>query len=182
MHDMTAESLRNAFGGESMAHMRYKIWADKADGEGFPNVARLFRAISRAEQAHATNHFRTLKPVPGDFVCNSAGGFAYASTSENLQGAIDGETFEITEMYPAYLAIAEMQEESAAVRSMNYALAAEKIHAAMFTNAKEAVEAGGDVELGPVQICTVCGHTVEGDAPDVCPICQAKKDKYVAFA
>ncbi|MFW6132747.1 MAG: rubrerythrin family protein [Planctomycetota bacterium] len=181
MHDMTAESLRNAFGGESMAHMRYNIWSDKAESDGLPNVARLFRAISRAEQAHATNHFRALKPAPGDFVCNSAAAFAYAATSENLQGGIDGETFEINEMYPAYLAVAEMQEESAAVRSMNYALSAEKIHAAMFTKAKQAVDGGNDVELGPVQICTVCGHTLEGEAPDVCPICQAKKDKYLCF-
>ena len=85
-------------------------------------------------------------------------------------------------MYPAYLAVAKAQEEPAAVRSMEYALAAEQIHAAMYTKAKEAVDGGSDVALGTVQICNVCGHTLEGDAPDTCPICGAKKEKYVAFA
>jgi rubrerythrin len=181
MHDMTAENLRSAFGGESMAHMRYKIWGEKAESDGYPNVARLFRAISRAEQSHATNHFKALRDEGGDYVCNSAAGFGLTTTSENLQGAIDGETFEIQEMYPAYLSVAEMQSEPSAIRSMNYALAAEKIHAAMFSKAKQSVDEGSDIELGPVQICTVCGHTLEGDAPDRCPICNAKKEQYVAF-
>ncbi|HUT57178.1 MAG TPA: rubrerythrin family protein [Phycisphaerae bacterium] len=182
MHDMTAGNLRSAFGGESMAHMRYLIWADKAQAEGFPNVGRLFAAISRAEQVHATGHFRAMADVDGDFLVPAGGGFGLGSTSENLQGAINGELFEVNEMYPAYLAVAKAQGEHAAVRSMEYALSAEKIHAAMYTKAREAVESGSDVDLGPVQICSVCGHTIEGDAPDRCPICNALKKAYITFA
>ena len=182
MHQMTAANLRSAFAGESMAHMRYKIWGDKAEAEGFPNVARMFRAISRAEQAHATGHFRAMRDVSGAFDVTGGGGFGLRGTSENLQGAIDGETFEINEMYPAYLSVANMQNESAAVRSMEFAIAAEKIHAAMYTKAKKAVDAGEDVQFGPVQICTVCGHTLEGSVPERCPICNASRDKYVTFA
>ncbi len=182
MHDMTVENLRSAFGGESMAHMRYKIWAEKAETEGFGNVARLFRAISRAEQAHATGHFRAMRDVSGAASVFAGGGFGLGSTAENLQGAIDGETFEVNEMYPAYLHVATMQGEKGAERSMGYALDAEKIHAAMYTGAKQAVDEGKDVELGPVQICTVCGHTLEGDVPDKCPICGAVRAKYVTFA
>ena len=85
-------------------------------------------------------------------------------------------------MYPAYLAVAQAQGEKAAVRSMEYALAAEKIHAAMYTEAKEAVDSGKDVALGPIQICSVCGHTLVGDAPDRCPICNALKKAYITFA
>jgi rubrerythrin len=181
MHESTAENLRSAFGGESMAHMRYKVWADRAEKEGFPNVARLFRAISWAEQSHATGHFTAMKDVEGAFLVASGGGFGLGGTSQNLQGAIDGELHEVNEMYPAYLEVAKMQEEPAAQRSMGYALEAEKIHARMYQNAKDAVDGGKDVELGPVHICDVCGYTVEGDCPDVCPICQAKKNRFTSF-
>jgi len=181
MQAMTVANLRSAFGGESMAHMRYLVWAEKAEADGFPNVGRLFRAISRAEQSHASGHFRAMRSEAGDALVAAGGGFGLSSTSENLAGAIAGETFEVEQMYPAYLAVAEVQEEPGAVRSMQYALAAEKIHAAMYAQAKEAVDAGNDVELGTVQICAVCGHTLEGDAPDNCPICNAKRDKYIAF-
>ncbi len=181
MNDMTAANMRSAYSGESMAHMRYKIWAEMAERENFPNVGRLLRAISRAEQAHATNHFRTLRKLPEPADIFSGAPFGLDGTSQNLVGAIEGETFEIEQMYPAYLAVAEMQGEQEAVRSINYALSAEKIHAKMFTDAKKSVDDGKDIELGPVQICTVCGHTLEGDAPDVCPICKNPKEKYVSF-
>ncbi len=181
MHGMTAENLRSAFGGESMAHMRYVIWADKAEKDGFPNVARLFRAVSFAERAHATGHFGAMKDVAGGFTVAAGGGFGLGTTSQNLQGAIDGETFEITEMYPAYLAVAEMQGEKAAQRSMSWAMAAEKIHAEMYTTAKKAVDAGRDVTIGPIQVCGLCGHTLEGDAPEKCPVCGAPRKHYKAF-
>ncbi|MBS3821636.1 MAG: rubrerythrin family protein [Phycisphaerae bacterium] len=183
MHDMTAANLRSAFGGESMAHMRYKIWSNLADKEGFPNVARLFRAVSRAEQAHATGHFKAMQNEAGAFNVLAGGGFGYSNTSDALAGAIEGEEFEIHEMYPAYLAVAEAQDEKSAIRSMNYAISAEKIHAAMYTEAKQAVDEGSDYPVGTIQICTVCGHTLLGDeAPEHCPICNAKRERYEAFA
>ena len=175
MHDMTAMNLRSAFGGESMAHMRYAIWAQQARKEGFANVARLFTAISLAEQVHATGHFVALTAVTGAFSVDAGAGFGLGSTSQNLCGAIEGENFEVNEMYPAYLAVAGAQSERGAVRSMSYALAAERIHAAMYAAAKQAVDSGQDVKLGTVQICMTCGHTIEGDAPDTCPICNARK-------
>lgn len=182
MRNMTAANLRSAFGGESMAHMRYLVWAEKAEQDGFDNVARLFRAISRAEQAHASGHFRAMADVAGAHDVAAGGGFGLGSTSDNLAGAIEGETFEVNEMYPAYLAVAEAQQEPAAIRSINYALAAEKIHAAMYSEAKAAVDGGKDYQVGTIQICANCGHTIVGDAPDRCPICNVKKDRYVAFA
>jgi rubrerythrin len=183
MHAMTAANLQSAFGGESMAHMRYKIWADKADKDGFPNVARLFRAVSRAEQAHATGHFRVLADVSGPAAVTAGGGFGLGSTAENLAGAIEGETFEINEMYPAYLAVAQAQDEKGAVRSITYAEAAEKIHAAMFTEAKQSVDAGKDYDIGTIQICALCGHTMAAnEAPENCPVCGARKNLYIAFS
>lgn len=181
MHEMTATHLRNAFGGESMAHMRYKIWAQKAVEEGFPNVGRLFTAVSYAEQRHATNHFNELRDVTGGFVCNSGGIFGVGTTADNLQGGIDGEMFEIKEMYPVYLNAARFQNEKGAERSFHYALSAEKIHAAMYERARQSVLEGHDVDLGPVRICENCGYTTEGDIPDKCPICNVGKDKFRTF-
>jgi rubrerythrin len=183
MHAITAANLRNAHGGESMAHMRYMIWGDTAEEEGFANVARLFKAISSAETIHATNHFRELGKAVGDSLCASMAVFGLDSTSQNLQGGIMGETYEVNEMYPTYLETARFQGEKDAERSFYYALSAEKTHAAMFEKAKEAIDSGKqDVPLGPVQICTVCGWTYEGDIPEKCPICGATRQKFQTFA
>jgi len=181
MHAMTAANLRSAFGGESMAHMRYKAWGAKAAADGFPNVARLFTAISHAEQVHATNHFEGMAREAGAFLVASGAGFGLGSTSQNLAGAIEGEMFEIEEMYPVYNATAKLQDEDGAVRSTYYALEAEKIHADWYRKSKEAVARGEDVKVGTIQICSVCGHTREGDAPDKCPICGASKEKFRQF-
>lgn len=182
MHDMTAANLRSAYGGESMAHMRYRTWAGKAEKDGFPNVARLFRAIAFAEEVHANNHFATLADEAGGYLVASGAGFGLAATSENLQGAIDGEMFEVAEMYPTYKQTAEFQDEKKAVVSFNYALEAEKIHARMYQDAKQVVDAGDDIELGPVQICDNCGYTHEGDMPDKCPVCKLGPDRFRTFA
>ena len=182
MHDMTATNLRSAYGGESMAHMRYIAWGEKAAKDGFPNVGRLFHAVSYAEQIHAGNHFRELRNKPGAFEVVAGGGFGLGATSENLAGAIEGELFEVNEMYPAYLAVAEMQDEKGAQRSMRFALETEKIHAALYQKAKAAVDVGDDVALDPILICSVCGWTHEGEGPAFCPICGASHEKYKTFA
>lgn len=167
MREMTRENLKGAFAGESQAHMRYLIFAEQAEKDGKPNVARLFRAIAYAEQVHATNHFKTLGEE--------------GSTAENLQKAVAGETFEVEEMYPAYMAVAELQKENGARRSMNYAIEAEKIHSDLYTQARQKVLDGMDVGSDAIYICSICGHTVVGDVPDRCPICGAPKDKYKGF-
>ncbi|HIE30529.1 TPA: rubrerythrin family protein [Candidatus Poribacteria bacterium] len=180
MKDMTASGLRSAFGGESQAHIRYRVYANKAERDGFKNVARLFTAISFAEWVHAQNHFRTMRDVGGDFAVTSMAGFGLASTSDNLQVAINGEAFEVNEMYPAYRAVAELQEEKRAHQTFDWALKSEMTHAALYQKAKESVDAGQDPELDVIQVCDVCGHTLEGDAPEICPVCNAK-NRYVAY-
>jgi len=167
MHAMTKEFLEAAFAGESQAHVRYLIFAERAEADGQPNLARLFRAIAYAEQVHATNHYRELGSI-GD-------------ATGNLQTCIDGENFEVDEMYPVYQNAAEFQQEKGAVRSTHYALEAEKIHAVMYADAQAKVAGGGDIEIGTVSICPICGHTVEGDVPEFCPICGAKGETFVRF-
>jgi len=179
---MTADFLRSAYGGESMAHMRYLIWGDMAKKEGFPNVAKLFEAIAYAERVHAGNHFREIggeKPV--DYTVAAGGVFAVGKTADNLQGAINGELHEVDQMYPVYLEAARFQSEKGAERSFHFALEAETIHAKLFQQALDSVKAGKDLQCQNVYICPVCGHTVLDGAPDKCPVCGADKSKYVEF-
>jgi rubrerythrin len=178
--EMTETNLRSAYAGESQAHMRYSIYAERAKKEDYPNVSRLFTAIALAEKIHATNHYRNII-TKGGATTTSAAVFGTRNASEDLQAGIDGETFEITEMYPVYKAVAQFQGEKAAETTFTWALEAEKMHAALYTKAKQAVDQRKDVVLGPVQICSTCGYTLEGDAPDKCPICNASKDKFVTF-
>ncbi len=167
MRDMTKANLEAAFAGESQAHMKYLIFADQAEKEGFPNVARIFRANTFAEQVHATSHFKVMKKL--------------AETSSNLQVGIEGETFEVEEMYPAYTAVAELQNERGAVRSTKWAQEVEKTHAEMYTDAKKAVDGSQDSEVEKVHVCSVCGWTGVGEPPDNCPLCNAKKELFKIF-
>ncbi|HCZ06694.1 MAG: hypothetical protein PWP37_1060 [Thermotogota bacterium] len=167
MREMTKKFLNDAFAGESMAHMRYAIFAEEAEKRGKKNLARLFRAISYAEFVHARNHYRELGLIGDD--------------SSNIQQCIEGENFEVNEMYPVYNETAKLQGEKGAQISTYYALEAEKIHEEMYKKAKELVEKGEDYPDVKIYICSVCGHTVEGEAPDKCPICGAQKEAFVEF-
>jgi rubrerythrin len=167
MKEMTATFLREAFAGESQAHLRYLVYADVAEREGLPNTARLFRAASLSEQIHATNHLRALGGV--------------GTTAQNLKAAFGGENFEVVEMYPAYLEVAKLQEEKGALASMTRALEAEKVHSRLYSQAEKNVEMKKDVELGPAYVCEVCGYTMEGDMPDRCPICGAVHTRFKRF-
>lgn len=167
MKKMTEQNLAAAFAGESQASMRYRIFAQKAEEEGFPNVARLFRAIAYAEEIHAKNHLNVLGGI--------------GTTAENLQTAINGENFEVQEMYPAYKAVAELQNEVGAQRSTHAAMEAERVHAGLYKKAKQAVQQGRDATVGKIYICSKCGWTVEGEAPDRCPLCGAPKEDFRGF-
>lgn len=181
MKKMTEQHLINAFGGESQAHMRYLHFADQADKENFPNTARLFRAISHAEYVHAGDHFRELVHLEGGFVANSMAAFGPGDTKKNLILAIMGENYEITEMYPAFIEVARFQGEVGAERSFRWAYGTEKMHKMLFEKAKESVDRNNDVVLGDIQVCKICGYTLEGEAPDKCPLCEAKKEQFIAF-
>jgi rubrerythrin len=167
MKDMTKQNLGAALAGESQAYMKYTAFAAQAEKEGKPNIARLFTAIADAEKVHAINHLRELGYV--------------GNTVANLGAAIGGENFEVDEMYAAYLAVAEAQEEKGAKRTMTYAVEAEKIHAEMYADARQAAEANQDIAAGVIYVCPVCGFTHIGEPPDKCPVCNTKRDRFKAF-
>jgi rubrerythrin len=160
----TKDNLMEAFAGESQANRKYLAFAKKAEQDGLPQVAKLFRAAAEAETVHAHAHFRVLGGVRG--------------TEENLKDAMEGEAHEFKNMYPAFLKEAEAEGNKAATISFRHALAVEEIHHGLYGDALEAVESGSDLPARSIHVCSVCGNTVYGDPPDVCPICGAKK---VAF-
>ncbi|EFK11851.1 rubredoxin [delta proteobacterium NaphS2] len=153
----TEDNLWEAFAGESQANRKYLAFAKKADNEGYPQAAKLFRAAAEAETVHAHAHLRTLNGVK--------------STAENLQSAIDGETHEFKEMYPAMIAEAQEEGHKAAERSFSFANDVEKIHAGLYKKALDSLENPKDVDC--YYVCSVCGYTCENEAPDKCPVCGA---------
>jgi rubrerythrin len=167
MRKMTEKALEEAFAGESMAHMRYLMFQEIAEKAGFPNIARLLKAISYAEQVHATNHARNLGTLK--------------DTPDNLETCIQGETYEVEEMYPVFNATAKLQGEKGAELSTHYALEAEKIHAGLYKEAKQGALQGKDLDIPEVYICPVCGYTHVGDPPDCCPVCGISSDKFKEF-
>jgi rubrerythrin len=159
------EKLKAAFSGESQANRRYLAFAIKADKEGLPQIARLFRAAAEAETVHAINHLR----IAG----------AIGMTVSNLQEAITGENFEFTKMYPQYLEIAKTEGNKQAEWSFNVANQVEEIHAGLFQKALQTLESGKELEAITYHVCKVCGNTVEKAAPERCPICGAPTNQFI---
>jgi len=160
----TEENLQSAFAGESQANRRYLFFADKAEKEGHPQIARLFRAAAEAETVHARNHFAAMDGV--------------GSTRDNLVAGAMGEHYEFTRMYPPFIKQAESEGNERARAAFDYANEVEKIHHRYFEAALKALDAGQKLEDKPYFVCAVCGNTVAGAAPEKCPICGAPASKF----
>lgn len=159
----TEDDLKEAFAGESQANQKYRAFAKKAEREGLPNIARLFRTTAEAERIHAEGHFGALDGV--------------GSTADNLKAAIEGETFEYTTMYPPMLAEAEKTGHKAS-RMFDFAVKTEKVHATLYKLALEAAEKGVDLAATEVYLCPVCGCIELGSPPDNCPVCGVPAAKF----
>ena len=164
----TIESLKDAFAGESQANRRYLAFARKAEEEDFWQVAKLFRAAAEAETIHALNHLRITGEIK--------------STTANLDAAVSGETFEYKKMYPEYLSIAKQEGNHQAAWSFDVANKVEQIHAGLFSKAVDALRNKRELAKIDYYVCNVCGNTVEGMAPEKCPICGAPKTKFFKVA
>ncbi len=155
----TTDNLQQAFAGESQANRKYLFFAEKAEEEGQKQIARLFRAAAEAETVHARNHLRVLQGIK--------------STKDNLSAAISGEHHEFTQMYPGFIKEAEGENQNSAKRSFDLANQVEKTHHGLFEAALGNLNQGKAMPDKPFFVCQVCGHTVEGAAPDKCPVCGA---------
>jgi len=159
----TTENLKEAFAGESQAFQKYTAFAKKAEKEGLTNIARLFRLTAQAEQIHAAGHFKALEGV--------------GSTADNLQAAIDGETYEFEKMYPPMLEEAKKEGHRAKLM-FKYAVEAEEVHAKLYGQALETVKEGKDLDTD-FFLCPVCGYIEFGQAPEKCPVCNLKGEKFI---
>ncbi|MBF0615093.1 MAG: rubrerythrin family protein [Magnetococcales bacterium] len=160
----TNDNLKSAFAGESQANRKYLVFAKKAEQEGYPVIASLFRAVAEAETIHAHTHLRNMGGVN--------------DTLTNLKEAVAGEDHEVTEMYPGMVATADAEGEKRAAQGMRYAMEVEKIHSILYKQAIAALENGKDLDHEVLHICDVCGHTVFGEPPEKCPVCGAKLSSY----
>jgi rubrerythrin len=161
----TSQNLKDAFAGESQANRKYLAFAKRAEEDGKPMVAKLFRAAAEAETVHAHAHLRVMGGVRG--------------TADNVQAAIEGEGYEFKQMYPAFIAEAEKEGNAAAVQSFKFANAVEKIHYGLYSQALEAIKAGRDLTASGIWVCPVCGNTFVGTAPEKCPVCNGLKARFV---
>ena len=160
----TEQDLKDAFAGESQANRKYLAFSKKAEQEGNKRAAKLFRAAAAAETVHAHNHLRELGGI--------------RSTRENLLEAITGESYEFQRMYPQMIEDARSEGRDGAMKSFVYANEVEKIHAALYKKVLDSLEKDRGREADDFHVCQVCGYTVEGEAPDECPVCKSKKQAF----
>lgn len=160
----TQENLQSAFAGESQANRKYLFFAEKAEKEEHPRIARLFRAAAESETVHARNHLRTMGGI--------------GSTRDNLGVAVEGELYEFTKMYPSFIEQAKTEKNNDAQTSFDWANKVEKIHHRLYQKALEDLEAGKQAKDEPYFVCQGCGNTVGGEAPERCPVCGAPKSMF----
>lgn len=151
----TEKNLMDAFAGESQANRKYLAYAAQADKEGMSQVAKLFRAAAEAETIHAHAELRLVGKVK--------------TTTENLQDAIDGETYEFTKMYPDMIREAQEEGRADVAKYLDYVNSVEEVHANLY---KKAAANPSGLEAADYYICKVCGYTHEGPV-DKCPVCNA---------
>ena len=160
----TIDNLGAAFAGESQANRKYLFFAEKAEQEGHKQVAKLFRAAADAETVHARNHLKVMQGIE--------------STKENLLAAKDGENYEFTEMYPEFIKQADTEGNDKAKDSFDMANKVEQIHHGLFNSALNKVEKGETIVEKAIYVCQYCGNTVEGEAPEKCPVCGAPRKMF----
>jgi rubrerythrin len=164
MSDQTTKNLKAAFAGESQANRRYVAFAQKAEEEGFKNLARLFRAVAESETVHAINHLKCVNGV--------------GSSLKNVEEAFKGETEEFTSMYPMFMDQAKRDTNNDALKSFFWANEVEKVHADFYDKSLNTLKQGKDIEIGDLHVCSVCGNTIEGTVPDKCPVCGESGDSF----
>jgi rubrerythrin len=177
------EDLKAAYNGESTASAKYAAFAEKAKAEGFDTVAVMFLATSKAEAIHAANHLKVLEKLGVKMDGPVISAFDVLTTAENLADAIKGETHEIDAMYPGFIADAEAEKTSDAVKSFTWAIDTEKKHQAFYNAALTALNSGGEKNLPDKWfVCPVCGNTYEGKSvAEACDFCMTTSDKFVVF-
>jgi len=175
----TIENLKAALLGETTASAKYLAYSKKAAEEGYSKIALLFKAASNSEKIHAGNHKAVLEQLGEKVEPNK---FEVKSTNENLQDAYNGESYEISTMYPEFLKTAQEGSVNLALITFNYAYQTEKKHKAMYQNAINKLAAGEEGTMSSLyMICTTCGNTYDGQAPSRCGISMTPVERFITI-
>ncbi len=156
------KKLREAFAGESKAHIRNLAFAKKAEQDGFPQIARLFRAVAEAERVHAHEYLMYLEGTIGE-------------TEDNLKAAFENEIKAKTDIYPAFIQEAFALKRDDVAWSFSRSRDVEERHAKLYKDALEAMITDQEAEY---HVCQVCGYVFDGGLPPACPVCRATKEKF----
>ncbi|MCB0518540.1 MAG: rubrerythrin family protein [Saprospiraceae bacterium] len=171
-------NLTDAFKGETTASAKYAAYAKKAQEEGYPQIALLFKATSASENIHANNHRFVLEDL-GATIPAVKPDFTVKTTAENLKDAIAGESYEIATMYPDFIKNAQAANGKLALISLNYAYKTEQRHKPLYEKALTALEGKQVNTLASVYyVCQTCGNTFDGVAPKRCNISMTSSDKF----
>jgi rubrerythrin len=178
--EKTIADLKEGIKGETTASAKYAAFALKATEEGYDTIAKLFMAASKAESIHAANHRKVLESLNvkmEDFKPE----FEVKTTAENLQAAIDGESYEVSTMYVKFLDDAKAEKVEKATRSFTWASDTEKKHADFYKKALEALKAAKESDLPfAYAVCPVCGNTYDqSNVDEKCAFCLTGKDKFI---
>ncbi len=179
MRRATAANMRNAFGSECASHMRFLIFSGRADLEGFPNVARMFRALAYSKEVHASCHYRLTSELLGEYCVSFTAPFIYGRTVDNLVKACEEAREESEELYPPLAAAAMAQGEKHASKSFKWMTQVEKCHSGLVKKVLVYIErAAEEPKMGAFYVCGNCGLAVEIGPPESCPVCMAKQPRF----
>jgi rubrerythrin len=164
MDDTIKDAMHQAYTGESKASLRLKVYAEKAEQEGYSQLAKLFRVISFSEELHGKRALRLLREVK--------------STEENLADSFESETRVAGVAYDAFIKRAEEVGDHAASLYFSQSRDVEEIHAKLY---KEAMDHVLEDRNTTYYVCDVCGYVSDGILLEECPVCGAKKERFVPF-
>jgi rubrerythrin len=156
------KKLREAFAGESKAHLRNLAFAKKAEDDGFPQVARLFRAVAEAERVHAAEYLKYLEGIIGE-------------TEENLKAAFESEIKTKNDVYPAFVKEAFALKREDVAWSFSRSRDVEERHAKLYKDALEAMIKEQETQY---TVCQICGYIFDSELPDQCPVCRANQENF----
>lgn len=164
MDEKIRDALHQVYTGEAKAALRLKVFAKKAEEEGYTQIAKLFRVIAFSEEIHGALALRVLREI--------------GTTEENLKESFETETGVAQVAYDNFLKLAYELDEKGAAWLFTQNRDVEEIHAGLYRKALSDIMAD---RVTTYYVCSMCGYISDGILPDVCPVCGATKDKFIHF-
>ncbi|WP_241156066.1 nigerythrin [Adlercreutzia sp. ZJ154] len=175
----TLENLKSAVNGETGASAKYAAFSKAAQAAGYDQIARQFAATSAAEQIHIKLEVAEIQKKEPDYVAPEAPTDVVGTKTDLdlISGAL-GEIYETSDMYPSFINVAIEEGETGAQMVFTRAKLAESVHAELYMDAYNNIDAQDDEKF---YLCPVCGYIHKGEDFEKCPICFAPKNSFREF-